>query len=104
MHRLPKALDSVLPVFLVVAGLGVAAIGVLGVPSVSATPEPPPGPEIAYAQTWTFPDLIRHADSGEVLVITAPSTADRSARNGTAAATDGPKLGARTIDGLWAKV
>ena len=102
MHRIPRKLDGVLPVFLILVGLGFAAIGVLGIPSTTAAnPEPPP--DVVYAETWTLPDLIRNAGAGEVVAVIEPTAGDHSAKTGSDT-TDPPKLGARTIDGRWAKV
>ena len=102
MHRIPRKLDGVLPVFLILVGLGFAAIGVLGIPSTTAA-NPEPTPDVVYAETWTLPDLIRNAGAGEVVAVIEPTAGDHSAKTGSET-TDPPKLGARTIDGRWAKV
>jgi cell division protease FtsH len=110
MQRLGRTLNNVLPVLLVVVGLGIAAIGIVGLPGVG--PAADTDTNITYAETWTFSELISHADAGEVLAVSVPSAADRSSRTGTGAAAAGttvaqaapPKLSARTMDGRWARV
>ena len=111
MQRLGRTLNNVLPVLLVVVGLGVAAIGIVG-PSRGRS-----GRRYRHEHHLRRDvDLLGASSATRTparsLAVSVPSAADRSSRTATGAAAAGatvaqaapPKLSARTMDGRWARV
>ena len=79
------------------AGAVVVSLGVSLLMTSSSQPPAAPqaqAPTFTYAQTWTLLELQRHADSGEIVAITAPS----------GATADSTFLVARTKDGQLVQV
>ncbi len=89
-------------VFALLLAVGVA--GLVGDVAGTAPAAPIERPALSYTGTWTLADLVRHADAGEVLVLTSAAVPSGAPVADARQPQLVPGLAAKTREGQWMSV